>query len=158
MGGRPAGEWVDDDPGVGHEVIYKGATRPPLVLGVPLVPAVCVLAGASVTAVPLGYYVSWWIALVIAIATATMLAAMYAVTKHDDQRLHQHSLQLRLSLRNRNRSFWRCRSYSPVVYEGCSEDSAIVLPLWLKVLLAGALLSLLSWLTWRLFLHVGAAV
>lgn len=98
------------------ETIYKGATRPAMKLGIPLVPLV-VLFGAGMLAVIWGgVLLSWWISLVVAASVGPVLLWMRLVTARDDQRFRQMVLALRLRLYDRNRRLWGCRSYSPTTY------------------------------------------
>jgi type IV secretion system protein VirB3 len=39
---------------------------------------------------------------------------MRAMTRHDDQRLAQRALRVRMKLRQRNRGFWGAHTYVPV--------------------------------------------
>jgi type IV secretion system protein VirB3 len=39
---------------------------------------------------------------------------MRAVTRHDDQRLAQLALRLRMVVRQRNRGFWCAHAYTPL--------------------------------------------
>jgi len=103
------------------EAIYKGATRPAMKLGIPLVPLV-VLVGAGMLAMMwLGVLVSWWLSLGVAMGMAPMLFWMRFVTAQDDQRFHQMFVALKLRLHDRNRRVWCARSYSPTVYRGARD-------------------------------------
>jgi type IV secretion system protein VirB3 len=103
------------------EAIYKGATRPAMKLGVPLVPLVT-LCGAGMLAILWGgLLVSWWLAPVVLCVVVPLFAWMRFVTRKDDQRFRQLFLLLRLHLGCRNRAFWRSRSYAPYIYRGCRD-------------------------------------
>lgn len=103
------------------EAIYKGATRPAMKLGVPLVPLVA-LCGAGMLAIMWGgLLVSWWLAPVVLCMVGPLFAWMRFVTRKDDQRFRQLLLLLRLRVGCRNRAFWRSRSYSPYIYRGCRD-------------------------------------
>jgi type IV secretion system protein VirB3 len=39
---------------------------------------------------------------------------MRAVTRHDDQRLAQYALRMRMALRQRNGRFWGAHAYVPI--------------------------------------------
>ncbi len=100
------------------EAIFKGATRPAMKLGIPLVPLV-VLFGTGVLAIMwCGMLVSWWIALGVAVAIVPTLGWMRYLTAKDDQRFHQMFIALKLRMGHRNSWFWHARSYSPTVYRG----------------------------------------
>lgn len=108
-------------PAAMREAIYKGATRPALVLGVPLLPALLVVVLGAVPGAWLAYLHSpWWLA-AMAGWVLPLLVAMRFVTRRDDQRVAQVVKLLPLLLRQRNRGLWRCRSYSPVTYRGASD-------------------------------------
>ena len=103
------------------EAIYKGATRPAMKLGIPLVPLV-VLVGAGMLGILWGgTLVSWWLALAVAIAIGPALAWMRFVTARDDQRFRQMFVALKLRLHDRNRRFWHARSYAPTLYRGARD-------------------------------------
>jgi len=80
-----------------REEIFKGATRPALVFGVPLVPAVLV-GGLGILLTTYAFVLAR--SLVIAGALFIVVAAawiwMYLVTRRDDQRLMQQLLRLRM--------------------------------------------------------------
>lgn len=100
------------------EAIYKGATRPAMKLGVPLVPLVVLFGTGMLAIMWLGILVSWWIALGVALAIVPALLWMRFLTAKDDQRFHQMFIALKLRIGDSNGRFWRARSYSPTVYRG----------------------------------------
>ena len=105
-----------------REVIYKGATRPALLLDMPMVPAL----GLSVVALVGGVWGWWftgswfWLA-GAALVLVPLLAVMRSITREDDQRVMQFFRRALLNAKHRNRKLWGCRSYSPIVYEGGSD-------------------------------------
>jgi type IV secretion system protein VirB3 len=103
------------------EAIYKGATRPAMKLGIPLVPLVVLFGAGMLVILWSGVLASWWIALAIAVAIAPAVLWMRFVTAKDDQRFRQMFVALRLRLYDRNGRFWRARSYSPTVYRGARD-------------------------------------
>ncbi len=103
------------------EPVYKGATRPPMVLGVPLLPFLLVAGGGFLVGMYLLVLVS---AVGMAVAGAVVVATLFwmrSLTLRDDQRLRQVFLVFRLMVVCRNRTFWRCRSYSPCVMRGVCD-------------------------------------
>jgi type IV secretion system protein VirB3 len=100
------------------EAIYKGATRPAMKLGIPLVPLVVLFGTAMMLIMWGGALISWWIALAVLLALAPALLWMRFVTAKDDQRFRQMFVALKLGLHDRNRRFWRARSYAPTLYRG----------------------------------------
>ena len=98
------------------ETVYKGATRPPMKFGVPLVPLVVLLLPGFIIGMWLSTMVSWQFAPVIFGALAVAYGWMRFTTYRDDQRLTQMVLNLKLALRNPNRVLRSgARSYAPVV-------------------------------------------
>lgn len=95
------------------EAIYKGATRPAMKLGVPLVPLVLLVGAGMLLAIWGGVFLSWSVAVAAIGGIGPVLLWMRVVTASDDQRLRQMFLALRLRLRDRNHELWQCRSYSP---------------------------------------------
>jgi type IV secretion system protein VirB3 len=100
------------------EAIYKGATRPAMKMGIPLVPLVVLFGSGMLLVLWIGTLLTWWIVPVVMIAFIPALAWMRFVTARDDQRFRQMVIALKLRLRDRNRRFWRSRSYAPYLYRG----------------------------------------
>jgi len=103
------------------EAIYKGATRPAMKLGIPLVPLVVLFGTAMLLILWGGTLLSWWLALAVVLAVAPILLWMRWVTARDDQRLRQMFVALELRLHDRNRALWHARSYAPTVYRGVRD-------------------------------------
>lgn len=103
------------------EAIYKGATRPAMKLGIPLVPLVVLFGAGMLVILWGGMLVSWWIALGVLVAIVPALAWMRFITAKDDQRLRQMFVASKLRLHDRNHTFWRARSYSPTLYRGARD-------------------------------------
>lgn len=106
---------------VPSEAIYKGATRPAMKFGVPLVPLVLLFGCAMLTILWGGLLISWWIALGVVAGVIPALAWMRWVTHHDDQRFRQFFMATRLRLTDRNHHFWCARSYAPTFYRGAKD-------------------------------------
>ena len=103
------------------EAIYKGATRPAMKLGIPLVPLVILFGTGMLLIMWGGILVSWWLALGVVLSIAPVLLWMRWLTARDDQRFRQIFVVLKLKLHDRNRRFWRARSYSPTLFRGGSD-------------------------------------
>ena len=103
------------------EVIYKGATRPAMKLGIPLVPLVVLLGTGMLLILWGGIFLSWWIALGVLLAWVPALLWMRLVTSKDDQRFRQMFVAMKLRLHDRNHRFWQARSYSPTLYRGAQD-------------------------------------
>jgi type IV secretion system protein VirB3 len=103
-----------------QEIIYKGATRPPIFLGVPLMPGLVAAGSGAILGTWSTYLFSsaWWFA-GFALTTLALLAWMRILTKKDDHRCGQWLMWAQLQLLHSNRALWGgCRSYAPVVYPG----------------------------------------
>ena len=104
-----------------REAIYKGATRPAMKFGIPLIPLV-VMSGTSLLAIFWGgLFISWWLALGVVLGAVPALCWMRHVTSRDDQRFRQIFVAAKLRLHDHNRGFWHARSYSPTLYRGASD-------------------------------------
>lgn len=80
--------------------IFKGATRPACVFGVPMKPFLAVTG--------LVLIVSLWTWIPLAFTVIPLTWGMRAVTQNDDQKFRQLGVYLRFRLLgNFNRSFWR---------------------------------------------------
>jgi type IV secretion system protein VirB3 len=108
-------DWIAAEP------IYKGATRPPSIFGVPLLAFLLVAGGCFLAAMYLLVYVSAAATAPVAVGALALLFAMRAMTRKDDQRLRQAYLSLKLGLLCPNRHFWRCRSYAPLSLRGACD-------------------------------------
>ena len=103
------------------EAIYKGATRPAMKLGIPLVPLVILLGSGMLLILWGGTLVSGWVALGVLLFLPPVLLWMRFVTAQDDQRFRQVFVALKLRLHDHNRRFWRSRSYAPTLYRGACD-------------------------------------
>ena len=106
---------------IDREAIYKGATRPAMKFGIPLVPLVAAVGAAMLAIIWSGLLVSWWVAAAVVAVLLPTLAWMRLATHLDDQRFRQLALAARLRLHDHNRRFWVARSYSPTVYQGARD-------------------------------------
>lgn len=103
------------------EAIYKGATRPAMKLGIPLVPLVLLFGSGMLLVMWGGILVSGWVAVVVLAAVVPALGWMRYVTAKDDQRFRQMFVAAKLRMHDRNRRFWRARSYAPTLYRGARD-------------------------------------
>ncbi len=96
-----------------HEAVYKGATRPAMKWGVPLITLVAIFMPSIV----LAFWGGWFISILLPPCVLAGLVPLYSwmrwVTYKDDQRLLQMVLRARLVLANPNRRLWNARSYTP---------------------------------------------
>jgi type IV secretion system protein VirB3 len=93
--------------------VFKGCTRPAMLWGMPLVPFLAIGGGMLIPAIwallaspPLG--------VAILFLMVPVFVALRVITRHDDQRLAQYALCVRMALRQSNRRFWGVHAYVPV--------------------------------------------
>lgn len=99
-----------------RDLVFKGATRPAMIMGIPLFPLI--LAGL------MGVLLTLWslqlsgpfLALAMAWLTILALLVMRLISKADDQKLHQMLLRLQSLSARRNHRYWRAQSSSPLNY------------------------------------------
>ena len=97
--------------------VFKGATRPAMVLGVP--------SGAFIAAAVLIFMPAIWVSPLIALAFIPALLVMRRIAKKDDYRFHQIGLALRIHTPLRaNRGLWRgFMSLSPFLAQGSARGA-----------------------------------
>jgi type IV secretion system protein VirB3 len=103
------------------EAIYKGATRPAMKLGIPLVPLVVLFGSGMLLIMWGGILLSGWVALGVLLSFIPALLWMRWLTARDDQRFRQIFVALKLRLHDRNHCFWQARSYAPTLYRGARD-------------------------------------
>jgi type IV secretion system protein VirB3 len=103
------------------EAIYKGATRPAMKLGIPLVPLVTLFGLGMLLTLWGGTLLSWWVAVAVLLSIVPSLLWMRWVTQRDDQRLRQMVVVAKLRLHHRNTTLWHARSYTPTLYRGVRD-------------------------------------
>jgi type IV secretion system protein VirB3 len=104
-----------------REAIYKGATRPAMKFGIPLVPLVILFGTGMLLIMWGGALLSWWIAVAVLVSFVPALVWMRFVTRKDDQRFRQIFVAAKLRVHDRNRRFWHARSYAPNLYRGARD-------------------------------------
>ncbi|PLZ01880.1 conjugal transfer protein TraD [Burkholderia sp. WAC0059] len=96
-----------------RDPVFKGCTRPAMIWGVPLVPFL--MAGGSILIPAIwALLASPPVGVGIVLLLIPVFVTMRSVTRHDDQRLAQRALRVRMALRQRNRRFWGAHAYMPV--------------------------------------------
>lgn len=93
--------------------VFKGATRPAMIWGVPLVAFLMVGGGMLIPAI-WALLASPPIGVAILFLMIPVFVVMRVITRHDDQRLAQYLLRVRMVLRQDNRRFWGGHAYVPV--------------------------------------------
>ncbi len=103
-----------------RDPLFKGCTRPAMVLGVPLVP-LTIVTGTVVL-------LSIWTSLLVSLLLIPLIVVMQLITKHDDQQFRLLGLRImfrgvnrpllnRLFYCNRNGDFWKASTYSPIPFK-----------------------------------------
>jgi type IV secretion system protein VirB3 len=101
-----------------QDPIFRGCTRPPMFMRVPLVPFLLVSGAFLLLTVWTFYFLSGYVALFLLMVYLPLLLTMRAITRKDDQRLRQLMLRLRMRVRHgRSRHMWGAYSYSPIDYK-----------------------------------------
>ena len=103
------------------EAIYKGATRPAMKFGIPLVPLVVLFGIAMLLCLWGGLFIGGWVVGAVTSGLVPALAWMRFTTRRDDQRFRQMVIAARLGLLNKNKALWRARSYSPTRFKGIND-------------------------------------
>lgn len=103
------------------EAIYKGATRPAMKFGVPLVPLIVLCGAGALLCLWGGLFISGWVAAAVLALLVPVFWWMRLVTLRDDQRFRQMVMAARLAALDRNARFWQARSYSPTTFKGASD-------------------------------------
>lgn len=95
--------------------VFKGASRPPLVLGIPLLPFMLVAGGGGVLVIWMALLLGKMVAIAGAVASVVCLAAMRWVSANDPHRLNQVLMMLGRWLTGRRAAlYWGHRTVSPV--------------------------------------------
>lgn len=101
----------------GRDRIFKGATRPAMMLGVPIIPFILVCGVFLIVTlwgtILLGLGVGLSVLLVMVVA----IAVLRQITSNDDHRLNQWLMYLRGWPYRRNNRFWRAHGLSPVDFK-----------------------------------------
>jgi type IV secretion system protein VirB3 len=93
--------------------VFKGATRPAMIWGVPLVAFLMVGGGMLIPAI-WALLASPPFGVAILFLMIPVFVMMRVITRHDDQRLAQYLLRGRMVLRQGNRRLWGGHAYVPV--------------------------------------------
>ena len=90
-----------------RDPIFKGCTRPAMLWGVPIVPAIVCLGLITLVAL--------WTSILLLVLLLPAHLLMRLIVRHDDQqfRLLWLKAKCRLVHPNRNAGFWRASAYAP---------------------------------------------
>lgn len=96
--------------------IFKGATRPAMMGGVPIVPFILVVGIHLLLAVWAMVLVNLFASFVLVATGAMAVMCMRFVSANDAQRLNQYLLRLKSMAGRRNAAHWGAHSIAPIDY------------------------------------------
>ncbi|HWU49538.1 MAG TPA: VirB3 family type IV secretion system protein [Asticcacaulis sp.] len=97
-----------------RDPVFRGATRPPMFLGVPMIPFI-LITGAAVLIGMLLLFVHALLTVLVIALYLPLFVWMRMKTRQDDQRLHQLMLRLRLRARMSGaRRYWGALTFTPL--------------------------------------------
>lgn len=99
-----------------RDLVFKGATRPAMIMGIPLLPLIIVGLFGVLTTLWCLQLLGPFTAFAMAMVTLLLLLAMRLVSKADDQKLNQMLLRLQSIAARRNHRYWGGQSSSPLSY------------------------------------------
>lgn len=99
-----------------RDVIFKGATRPATMAGVPVVPFILVVGLHILACMWTIILIGFFVAAAIALSCVICVLVMRYISSQDDQRLLQYMLVIRGFPSKRNLTHWGAKSLSPTRY------------------------------------------
>ena len=100
-----------------RDPVFRGCTRPPMFLGVPMIPFI-LLTGFAVLAGMLLLFLNALLTILVIALYLPIFVWMRMATRQDDQRLHQLMLRLRMRARMSGaRSHWGALTYTPLKFK-----------------------------------------
>ena len=101
-----------------QDPIFRGCTRPATFAGVPVLPFLLVSGGFFIATGWTCYLTSAYFGIFLALIYLPILLTMRAVTKKDDQRLHQLLMRARMRCRHvAGARQWGAISYAPIRFK-----------------------------------------
>jgi len=97
--------------------IFKGATRPAMMLGVPIVPCILVMGTFFILAMWTLVFAGFVAAASVLLIMVFVVAILRFMTAQDDQRLNQYMMYLRTRPYKRNKGAWGAHSMSPIDFK-----------------------------------------
>jgi type IV secretion system protein VirB3 len=97
--------------------IFKGATRPAMMLGVPIIPLILVMGAFILVAMWTLIAAGLVPGLSVMVMAAFTVFVLRYITQQDDQRLNQMLLSIKSRPFRRNKQFWGAHSMSATVYK-----------------------------------------
>lgn len=93
-----------------QDTVFKGCTRPAMVMGVPVTPF-AIVGGAVVL-------ISIWTTILFMLMMVPVIFIMRLIVQHDDQQFRLLGLRMlfRIIHPNKNARFWQSSAYSPLKF------------------------------------------
>lgn len=99
------------------DMIFKGATRPPMILGVPMIPFTLVSGTTMILTMWTFSKVSPLLGGFILLIGFIVILWMRQISKDDDQKVTQALMRLRGIRYRANSAYWNGHSVSPIDYK-----------------------------------------
>ena len=96
--------------------VFKGATRPAMLFGVPVVPLILVLGTHILFAMYSFLLQKYMFVVVVGTSSGICFVIMRYITTQDDHRLNQYLLWIKSIALRRNQKHWGSATLSPVEY------------------------------------------
>lgn len=104
-----------------RDTIFKGATRPAMMLGVPIIPFILVVGVDFILAMWSLLFGGLFAAVAILMFGAVVILVLRHISIDDDQRLNQYLLRFRDIGFRRNAPHWNAHSMSPIDFSRRKE-------------------------------------
>ena len=99
-----------------EDVVFKGATRPAMMAGVPIVPFILVVGLHFLFAIWAMVLVNLFVSFVILMTCVMNIFFMRHISSNDEQRLNQYLLRMKSIVGRRNKAHWGAHAVSPTDY------------------------------------------
>lgn len=99
-----------------RDLIFKGATRPAMMAGVPIVPFILVVGIHLLLAMWAMMLVNMFVSFVILMTCVMCVLFLRHISSQDDQRLNQYLLRMKSAAGRKNKNHWGAHTMSPIDY------------------------------------------
>lgn len=99
-----------------RDLVFKGATRPAMMGGVPIVPFILVVGIHLLLAIWTMVLANLFVSFVILMVCVLNVFVLRYISSQDEQRLNQYLLRFKSVAGRRNKAYWGAHSVSPVDY------------------------------------------
>ena len=99
-----------------RDPVFKGATRPAMMAGVPIVPLILVVGVHLLLAIWSMVLINLFVSFVLMMMGVLNIFFMRHISSNDEQRLNQYLLRMRSISGRRNKPHWGAHSISPTDY------------------------------------------